>query len=1685
MTADDDLVDRISHAIRESRWRSLAEFEAEERLGVPWAEVRDAAASAEQLELVSRQRRDGRGSFEVIRLGGVRVDAPDRVVETGEEAVARPTVELGPEPTGDHLAVLDTLEDLEADRINFGLYDTFVSVEEIASRRAGGGVGDVQAARGSLERLISHGYVLDLGDDRFRSRISEIVRVVKRVKQRFDPDDADRAPYLVNAVRVEFADRRRLARNRPLDLPLRRLFEAYRGKRPRLDSARRTVAEGVAAALGLEPGDTQITGIQERALQQLGEALLEPRGGGFVITGNTGSGKTEAALFPLILAALQERLNDIVGCKVILVYPRQELAKNQLQRLCRYLAHVNRAWQSRPGHGGAALTAGIVFGQTPFTQDELNEGSANGHRGGWEPEGNGRRLPYFEEEDSSAVLFEATGDGVGRLVARGGFENGGWVLDGFPATRNAVLARPPDFLVITTEMLHRWLSDPAGNDLFGVTRPGEVAPRFYPPRALLMDEIHLYEAAHGAQVGMLIRRLRERLGTAMRTTDDDWTYPVVIGMSATIGNPGRFWSELSGLPSWLLSAITPQDSDFESGEGREYFLFIRPETYSRGRHVGDASLAIQTVMSIAHNMRRRGAHRDDPPKHRSLVFQDSISKVKKLALEFHDAEENLFLARLRFTRPGGDPISSTAFLDGEYWIFEDRDPLQYGENRRAPGQPPARLSTSTEPVHGGRAGGEDLQRDIIFATTALEVGYDDPAIQFILQHHAPRTPASFVQKKGRAGRALDDRPITAVTLSRHSFRDAFYFQNPKLLCDPADYRPPLNVGNFFVQRFQSLAFVFDELARLEGLDFSHFSCRPTEGEVGGRLELVRERLAAHATAVRRAYERVAAPSLRSTYRSPDEVWEWFTSECSDPDIRSAIQRTRNLLRGHPGLPDNLFSTVNLPTVRLSVRPTPMSEWRFHEEDVALFFSEAAPGKVTRRYGWQHNLHWRRPDPKVAIERFRPNREPPGPFRPDLVRQLSGEWGSHWQQLLPRRVREVHGGRLPEGFYRIRFTGLWNFGQLDPAQPKEPQASWRYWARRVPGGVQMRFADEGEALDGPWRRVSPDSSSDSLSFSHVRLSRTEAGEVEPAFRLRLPPVYPGVLDELDGYCGNDADSRAPVQVWEVHYGAEARVVLRPNGPQDDQAGTVGTTVAYTNDADNDAPLLYGHDLATEGLAAPFDRGALQGAVEAVFAAWWDDTHRRSHIQDQFLRHMLKTQSWPAPAVEPPLNVFEIRLATDLLSTMRAETRAAGTDADAFLAQLKDGDAVRALVQQMRAIYWRDSRRVTDEFVDRIVEALTDEDVRSTLAETFARLTTREAVLEYLAATTVHSLKHAVHRLFSTEGYTRDEEVGSTAFLPFTHGHWGDESRFFVFERNAGGNGATRLLQVAAQRPPGYLLNRWWEHSIGCPVAQDEDFVRTAFTRDGARLVAFAQDFLAAAPKDRPSPRPFLTELLPEVVDDDMALGRLAGILTGELKLATDPGLSVAALHDELQRLEDQLASRFQRHPIAEELAGYVATRVEDAPQDWPALAGLQDLYVRYADQLGQSDEPAITALERFLDQVGQLLPRTCVDACPACLAGHCQLGPIDATRHALSRRLLRAVHEVLTADSTLYYRPGATGIEDIEVAAEAGNGWAVLVCDRPIERALAADLRNRFDERGRLADHENFTVRLVLQLRPSP
>jgi ATP-dependent helicase YprA (DUF1998 family) len=89
-------------------------------------------------------------------------------------------------------------------------------------------------------------------------------------------------------------------------------------------------------------------------------------------------------------------------------------------------------------------------------------------------------------------------------------------------TRNQIIAQPPDILLTNYVMLELILTRPREQKLIASARELEF---------LVLDELHTYRGRQGADVSMLIRRVRQLLGARI---------PQCVGTSATLSSKGSW-----------------------------------------------------------------------------------------------------------------------------------------------------------------------------------------------------------------------------------------------------------------------------------------------------------------------------------------------------------------------------------------------------------------------------------------------------------------------------------------------------------------------------------------------------------------------------------------------------------------------------------------------------------------------------------------------------------------------------------------------------------------------------------------------------------------------------------------------------------------------------------------------------------------------------------------------------------------------------------------------------------------------------------------------------------------------------------------------------------------------------------------------------------------------------------------
>ena len=141
------------------------------------------------------------------------------------------------------------------------------------------------------------------------------------------------------------------------------------------------------------------------------------------------------------------------------------------------------------------------------------------------------------------------------------YGSGHWMKNGVPLravtlqddaeliTRHEVQRRRPDLLVTNYSMLEYMMLRPIERSIFEATANWLAA---YPDETflLVLDEAHLYRGAQGAEVGLLLRRLRERLDIPADRFQ-------VICATASFSdegkaNAGAFGAQLSGVDPELF-----------------------------------------------------------------------------------------------------------------------------------------------------------------------------------------------------------------------------------------------------------------------------------------------------------------------------------------------------------------------------------------------------------------------------------------------------------------------------------------------------------------------------------------------------------------------------------------------------------------------------------------------------------------------------------------------------------------------------------------------------------------------------------------------------------------------------------------------------------------------------------------------------------------------------------------------------------------------------------------------------------------------------------------------------------------------------------------------------------------------------------------------------------------------------
>lgn len=318
--------------------------------------------------------------------------------------------------------------------------------------------------------------------------------------------------------------------------------------------------------------------------ESLRHSLID--GKNLVIMTGTGSGKTESFLLPILGKFAQEAQTrpsvfaEQPAMRALIMYPMNALVNDQLGRLRALLGDPRlvssfKEWCGRPPRF-ARYTS-----RTPYAGIRTSKKDSS-------------RLQSFDsfyvdvlrradsddaEEKAQAVELLTALKDRGKWPAKPDLEawfgqkGGAWQDrktgefvravtlpdDSELLTRHEVHAAPPDLLVTNYSMLEYMLMRPIERAIFDSTREW-LADNPNETFLVVLDEAHLYRGAAGAEVGLLLRRLRDRIGVP----EDRFRIICATASFKDADYAPAFGSQLSGVPA---DTFVPIEGTLDLKEG--------------------------------------------------------------------------------------------------------------------------------------------------------------------------------------------------------------------------------------------------------------------------------------------------------------------------------------------------------------------------------------------------------------------------------------------------------------------------------------------------------------------------------------------------------------------------------------------------------------------------------------------------------------------------------------------------------------------------------------------------------------------------------------------------------------------------------------------------------------------------------------------------------------------------------------------------------------------------------------------------------------------------------------------------------------------------------------------------------------------------------------------------------------
>lgn len=767
----------------------------------------------------------------------------------------------------------------------------------------------------------------------YRTRMAESVHLFKQQRQLFWGQKIEASKTLVSDFR--FVRRPRSYPRRDIDpISIKQEFARSEFKRfvPILDN--------------LLKDQFYLSGFQARSLSRILEEYYKQQNSqsftlsGSIVCAGTGSGKTMSFYLPG-LTALVDHLcqNPQPGVRILAIYPRRELLKDQFYETWKQCRDLDRYTQAKLKR---KLRIGTLFGDTPDSiTSEIRDRESK------------------KSTENYDLLHCSTPKCLGKMQWRlsdveKGIErlccsqcNFTVAEDEILLTREAQIHTPPDILFTTTEMLNQQLANPRFQHLFGI---GYKAQK---PIMVLMDEVHTYEGTTGAQTAYLLRRWLQI----------SQANPHFVGLSATLSDASNFFATLIGAQKNQVVLLEPSHDEMVD-EGAEYILLLRGDPVSQSALL---STTIQTSMLTRRILDNQQKVSKGIWGTKTFIFTDDLDVNNRLFHALVDAEGwRLKNGKLE---PHPKKKGPLAALRANHDIEEvrKRKQISFGQDWRIATQIGHTLELNDRAKvsrTSSQDSGVDSQAEVVVATASLEVGFNDPEVGAVIQHKAPRGVASFLQRKGRAGRLREMRPWLIVVLSEFG-RDRYMFQRYEELINPQVKRRSLPLDNRHIQKMQAAMTLLDWLSRgLNTSIWNVFKYPQYKGEPRQILNKV-VRKVENLLDDQNEFQKFQS-YLQRALKVDGQVLQELLWESPRSLMLSVIPSILRQLKTHwrvnnqewvgvphgrsplpDFIPEALFADLNVPDVDVCLARGDFSKWE--SLDFYQGMREFAPGRLSKRY----------------------------------------------------------------------------------------------------------------------------------------------------------------------------------------------------------------------------------------------------------------------------------------------------------------------------------------------------------------------------------------------------------------------------------------------------------------------------------------------------------------------------------------------------------------------------------------------------------------------------------------------------------------------------------------------------------------------------------------------------------------